>query len=112
MVNPWRSAAIALAALLCIVIAGAALFHPHVVRPLVAPGNEALVAAAERDMATLVRRPVEDVRQTTFPIFIDLSDRRCVALRAKAQVGSDYVACQDRHGKFVEKRLSGHGSSL
>lgn len=108
----WRAAAITLAVLLLAAVVCDVLLYPRAMRQLVAPGDEARVADVQRDMATLMRTTVEDVRRLTFPIVMHMSDRTCVELRAKGRVGNDYVECRDTRGKVIEQLSGGHGSPM
>lgn len=110
--NRWKISTLILAPLLFAAVAGDVLFYPMVMRPLLLPGDEALVPAVQQRMATQLRTTVEQVRRLTFPIVTHMSDRTCIELRAAARVGNDYLECRDRQGKLVDGRLGGHGSPM
>jgi hypothetical protein len=111
-VKRWKVAAIVLAILLFVALAGDVLLYPRAMRPLVPPGSEPTVAETQQNAAVLLRTTVREQQRLTFPIVTRMGGRICVELRATGRVGNDYLECRDDKGKIVERMSSGHGSPL
>jgi hypothetical protein len=93
-----------LAAMLAIVLG-----YPLATRPLVRPGDEAIVERARGD-ARAIFRGAEAHDRSTFPIVVRLVDRTCVELRSWATDGTgSYNVCYDARtgNKMMEQANAG-----
>ena len=93
-----------LALLLLAALIATAILYPLATRPLVLPGDEALVERAQRD-AVGSRRGGSLQASRTFPIVLRLSDRSCVELRSSNQSrGLNYLVCYAKaSGQKIEE---------
>jgi hypothetical protein len=91
-----RTAVFILALPLLASLIASAVLYPRATRPLVGPGDAALVERARLDAAAVFRISPAEAAEAAFPIVTRLPGRTCVELRStrRGRAGN-YFACYD-----------------
>lgn len=94
--------------LLLVALIQLAVVYPKATRILVKPAQQDLVDRAVREAAVQFRTTPREQARSTFPIVMELHDRKCVELRSTlSDGGGNYIACYDnRTGKQLYEMIS------